>query len=233
MTKSNKDILPVHLGLILDGNRRWAKANGLPQMEGHRRGYENLQNIALEAINVGVKYVSAFVFSTYIWNRSKEEVSYLMKLLLWVAKTETKRLDKEGIRVRFAGSRSGVNKQILKAIDEAEEKTKDHTRGTVIFCFNYGGQNEIVDAARRLLRKKVNPDTLTSQMFADSLYVPSVPEVDLIVRTSGEYRLSGFMLWRAAYAELMFVDKHWPEFSKQDLAGVLKLYAKRQRRFGK
>lgn len=223
--------VPNHLGLILDGNRRWAKAQGLPTLEGHRKGYENLKTIGIAAIERGVKYVSAYVFSTENWNRSQEEVTYLMKLLLWVAKHEVKELHARNIRLVVAGSRDRLKPDILKAIEVAEAKTAGNTAGTLCLCLNYGGQQEIVDAVNTIITQKREVPVSVEQ-FEDYLYVPDVPPVDLLIRTSGEQRLSNFMLWRAAYSELLFVEKAWPDFSVADLDESLEEYAKRQRRFG-
>lgn len=224
--------VPKHLGLILDGNRRWAKTQGLPTLEGHRKGYENLKTISLAAFERGVSFVSAYVFSTENWNRSKEEVDYLMKLLIWVAKNELKELHKKNIRIRFIGSRERLGQDVIKAVDAAEAKTRDNTGGELLLCLNYGGHQEIVDAVNKIITQKVTQPLSVSD-FADQLYAPDVPPVDLIVRTSGEQRLSNFMLWRAAYSELLFVDKHWPDFAPADLDEALENYANRQRRFGK
>lgn len=224
--------LPQHLGLILDGNRRWAKANGLPQLEGHRKGYENLKTIGKAAIKRGVKYVSAYVFSTENWQRSQEEVDYLMKLLLWVAKHEVNELHKEGIRVRFAGSKDKLNNKVIQAIADAEKKTSENNRGELILCLNYGGQQEIADAVKEIIKHGTKPAEVTPDLIAEHLYLPDVPPVDLVIRTSGEQRLSNFMLWRSAYSELLFVDKHWPAFTEEDLDSALADYASRIRRFG-
>ncbi len=222
--------LPTHVGLILDGNRRWAKGQGLPSLEGHRSGYKNLKDIAKHAVNRGVKYISAYIFSTENWNRSKEEVSYLLDLALWVATKEVKEVHKEGIRVRFLGTRDGLSAKLLQAIQKAEELTKDNIRGTLALCFNYGGQQEIVDAAQRLATE--NAQNITVESFASALYAPDIPAMDLVIRTSGEQRLSNFMLWRAAYAELYFSAKHWPAFTPDDFDDALVEFANRQRRFG-
>ncbi len=232
MTNEQYNSVPVHLGLILDGNRRWAKAQGLPQLEGHRKGYENLKTIGKAGIKRGIKYVSAYVFSTENWNRSQEEVDYLMKLLLWVAKNEVVELHKENIRVRFAGSKDRLSTTLKKAITEAETKTKDNTAGSLVVCLNYGGQQEITDATKSIVNQGVSVEEITPQVIANHLYAPDVPPIDLIIRTSGEQRLSNFMLWRAAYSELIFVNKHWPAFNETDLDAALAEYASRQRRFG-
>ncbi len=232
MSQSNDTTLPTHLGLILDGNRRWAKAQGIPQLEGHRKGYENLKTIAKAAIKMGIPYVTAYVFSTENWNRSKHEVDYLMKLLLWVAKNEVKELDKENVRVRFLGSKSGLREDIVRAIEAAEEKTKHNKRGTLSFCLNYGGQQEIVDAVKRIIASGISAQQVTADVVAAHLYAPDVPPLDLVIRTSGEHRISNFMLWRSSYAELYFHEKHWPAFGVEDLETALAEYAKRHRRFG-
>lgn len=232
MSDSNID-LPKHLGLILDGNRRWAKSQGLSNYEGHKKGYENLKVIAKDAIKRGVKYVSAYVFSTENWQRTPEEVDYLMKLLLWVAKNEVKELDKDNIRVRFLGERDPLSNDILKAIDNAEKLTKNNTKGTLALCLNYGGQQEIVASVNKFLVNNPDPPSITLQDIEQNLYAADIPPVDLLVRTSGEQRISNFMLWRIAYSELIFLDKHWPAFDVDDLDKVLDIYAQRQRRFGK
>lgn len=230
MTETNHT--PQHIGIILDGNRRWAKEHGLPTMEGHRKGYENLKTIAREAFNSGVSYVSAFVFSTENWKRSKEEVDYLMKLLLWVAKTEVKTLDKENIRVRFAGSRQRLSQKILDATDSAEKKTANNDGGTLLICLNYGGQQEIVNAVNQIMENNPTQKKVTEKDIEQNLYAPSVPDIDLLIRTSGEQRISNFMLWRVAYSELYFTDSYWPAFTVQNLNEAIEEYKKRQRRFG-
>lgn len=230
---SSKIVLPVHIGFIVDGNRRWAKEQNLPSIRGHQQGYEVLKDISLNAINAGIKYVSAFCFSTENWNRSKTEVSYLMKLIVKLLSENLDEIEKNDVRIVHVGSREGLPKAVLSAIDNAVRKTENHKKGTLALCINYGGQQEIVDAAKKLLRQNVDPRRLSIREFEKVLYVPELPPVDLVVRTSGEYRTSGFMLWGAAYAEYAFIDKFWPDFTKQDLKMVLLHYASRHRRFGK
>ena len=225
-------VVPRHLGLILDGNRRWAKEQGLPQLEGHKKGWENLKTVGQAALDRGVEYLSAYVFSTENWKRSQEEVSYLMKLLIWVCNSEVKEMQRKNIRVVVLGSREGLSRAVLKAIDKAETITKDNTGGTLALCINYGGQLEIADAVKKIIEKRVEKDDVTPVMIEQNLYSADIPPIDLIIRTSGEERLSNFMLWRAAYSELMFVDKYWPAFTEQDLEDCFAEYAKRQRRFG-
>lgn len=226
-------LLPKHLGLIIDGNRRWAKAQNLPTLKGHHRGAEVLRDIAIVAINGGIKYVSAYVFSTENWSRSKSEVSYLMKLIIKFSEQYLDDFLKHDIRLVHVGSRDGLPKAVLNALDNAAKKTADCKKGMFGICVNYGGQQEIIDAARKLLRKRADPNRLSLREFEKEIYAPELPPVDLVIRTSGEYRTSGFMLWRAAYAEYIFVDKAWPDFTKQDLKTSLLYYSKRQRRFGK
>ena len=224
--------MPNHLGLIMDGNRRWAKEKGLRPFEGHRRGYLRLKKIALAAFDRNVHYVSAFVFSTENWNRSEEEVAYLMDLLYWVSTVELNKLDKRNIKIVFVGTEKGLSQKILDAIKVGEEKTANNTGGTLVLCLNYGGQQELSDAFANLIRKGTNPEDVTPELINQNLYDPSLPPLDLIIRTSGEQRLSGFMLWSAAYAELKFVLKYWPAFTVADLEEALLDYAGRQRRFG-
>lgn len=224
--------VPTHLGLILDGNRRWAREHGLPTMEGHKKGYENLKNVAQYAFKQGVKYVSAYVFSTENWKRSAEEVDYLMKLLIWVSRHEIKELDKENIRVQFLGEEERLSQDVISAMESAEKRTKDNTGGTLLICLNYGGHQEIATAMNKILIKNPGIQEVTQEMIEKHLYKPDVPTVDMIIRTSGEQRISNFMLWRAAYSELYFTNVHWPAFSEQDLQLALDNFAARQRRFG-
>jgi undecaprenyl diphosphate synthase len=225
--------IPRHLGLILDGNRRWARDNGVPQLEGHRAGYQNLKTVGLAALDRGVEYVSAYVFSTENWNRSTEDVDYLMKLLLWVATKEVKDIHEKNVRIRFLGSKTRLSVKILDAIAKAEAQTAGNTGGTLALCLNYGGQTEIAEGVARMITEGVKADEVTPVKIAEYLYAPDIPPIDLMIRTSGEQRMSNFMLWRMAYAEMLFVaDKHWPAFTVEDLDWAFADYASRQRRFG-
>jgi undecaprenyl diphosphate synthase len=223
---------PNHLGLVMDGNRRWAKEKGLRPFEGHRRGYLRLKRIALAAFDRNVNYVSAFCFSTENWNRSKKEVAYLMDLFYWVSTVELNKLNRRNIKIVFVGTRKGLSQKILDAIRAGEEKTVNNTGGTLALCFNYGGQQELSDAFASIIRQGIAADQITPELINKNLYDPSLPPLDLIIRTSGEQRLSGFMLWSAAYAELKFVLKYWPAFTVADLEEALQDYSSRQRRFG-
>lgn len=225
--------VPQHVGIIMDGNRRWARERGLPVKEGHTKGQENLRIISQAAFEQGVKYVSVYAFSTENWRRTKDEVGHLMLLLVRGVEKYLQEFNEAGVRLLCVGQREGLDKKVLQAIEKAEESTKQNTKGMLVICFNYGGQQEIVDAAKKILTEGVSPLGITPETFAAHLYSPEVPPIDLIIRTSGEQRLSNFMLWRAAYSELYFTDKHWPDFSQDDLAEAFRAYTERKRRFGK
>lgn len=224
--------MPRHLGLILDGNRRWAKEHGLPIIEGHRQGYDTLKNVSEYAFEQGIEYVSAYVFSTENWTRSQDEVRNLMKLLLWILRHELDNLSKHGIRIRTLGSKIRLGKALVRSIHEAEEKTKNNQKGTLLLCLNYGGQQEIVDAMKQIVADGTPADQITPELIEQHLYAPGIPPVDLIIRTSGEQRLSNFMLWEGAYSELMFTKTYWPDFSSEELQEMLVQYSQRHRRHG-
>ncbi len=223
---------PVHLGLILDGNRRWARERGLPVAEGHRQGYLALKKVCKSALKHGVRYVSAYVWSTENWKRDRQEVQDIMRLFLWVFKHEVKELDAEGIRLRVIGSKLQLGHALARAIHEAEERTKGNTRGTLLLCLDYGGQQEIVEAMKRVIAEGVAPDDITPELISKYLYAPDVPPIDLIIRTSGEQRLSNFMMWESAYSELAFCKGYWPDFNEADLEREIGHYGQRHRRFG-
>ena len=225
-------IVPKHVGYIVDGNRRWAKAHGLPTYEGHLAGYNALKEVGLATLAAGVEYMSAYVFSTENWKRSADEVKKLMGLTLKVLGSDVPEFNKNNVRLKVIGSREGVDPKIIKAIEKAEAATAGNTGGEFALCFNYGGQREIVDAVKKLVQEGVSTDEITEESIARHLYAPEVPPIDMVVRTSGEQRLSNFMLWRSAYSEFLFLEKNWPEMTKDDVTAIIKEYAKRQRRFG-
>ena len=225
--------LPKHVGYIVDGNRRWAKKHGLPAYEGHLAGYNAIQDVARATFDSGVEYMSAYIFSTENWKRSENEVKALMGLVLKLFTSDLHIFNEENIRLRVLGSKDRVNERIRKAIVEAEEATKNNTRGTLALCFNYGGQLEIADAVKKFIQAGGDASSITVEDIASNLYAPDIPPVDLIIRTSGEQRLSNFMLYRAAYSELMFVPKPWPDITKEDVKKALHEYSSRGRRFGK
>lgn len=224
--------VPQHVGYIVDGNRRWAKSYGLPPYEGHLAGYNAIQDVAKATFEAGVKYVSAYIFSTENWKRSEDEVKKLMGLVLRLLTADLPKFQENDIRLRVLGSRDNVPQKILDAIDNAEAQTADNKAGTLALCFNYGGQQEIVDAVKKCVQAGHDIDSLTPADFSQYLYAPDVPGLDLLVRTSGEQRISNFMLWRSAYAELIFVDKNWPAMTSEDVPQIIEQYQQRKRRFG-
>ena len=230
---SNTAVVPQHIGIIMDGNRRWAKEHGLTTAEGHKQGYLTLKTIAKAGLRRGVKYLSAYAFSTENWQRDKTEVKDIVKLLTWALRHEIGELHKEGIRLRIIGSKVKFGAATVRAMLRAEELTKNNTRATLLLCLDYGGQQEIVSAVKRIAKDGIAPEAITPELITQYLYAPDVPPLDLVLRTSGEQRLSNFMLWEAAYSELAFTKTTWPDFSEKDLDDVLDEYARRQRRFGK
>jgi len=230
---TNTATVPRHLGLILDGNRRWAKEHGLPIYEGHKAGYRNMEAILDAAMDRGVECVSVYAFSTENWSRSADEVKQLMRLFLWIFKHELGNLKRHGVRVQVIGNKVRLGKALLKAIHTAEVETKGNTRGTLLFCLDYGGQQEIVEAMKQLVASGVDASELTVERITEQMQSEGVPPADLIIRTSGEQRLSNFMLWQAAYSEFMFTPTKWPDFSVAELNSMLDTYAQRHRRFGK
>lgn len=221
--------VPNHIGYIMDGNRRWAKGHGLPTYEGHLAGYDRVKDIVRASVDAGVKYVSFYVFSTENWDRTEKEISYLMKLFMRMFTSDLDEIVGENVRMIVAGTDDRLDKKVIQAARDAEARTANNTRATVMICFNYGGQKEIVEAVKRLIAsdQEVNEDNISK-----NLYAPDVPACDVIVRTSGEKRLSNFMLWRAAYSELIFVDKHWPDMKAEDVKKIIEEYNKRSRRYG-
>ncbi|NLA43019.1 di-trans,poly-cis-decaprenylcistransferase [Candidatus Saccharibacteria bacterium] len=225
--------VPIHIGYIVDGNRRWAKSHGLPTYEGHMAGYNAIHDVAKATFEAGAEFVSAYIFSTENWKRSEEEVGKLMGLVLRLLTADLPKFTKNNIRLKVLGSREGVDEKIIKAIDNAESQTANNTAGTLALCFNYGGQLEIADACKKIVQSGVAADSITPETIARNLYSPDIPPIDLVVRTSGEQRLSNFMLWRSAYSELLFIDKSWPDMTKEDVSVIMEEYNNRIRRFGK
>ena len=220
----------THLGIIADGNRRWAKAQGLPTIEGHKKGLDTIELLVDAADKAGIKYITFYVFSTENWGRSADEVSYIMKLAENRILKYAEKLAKNNARMLILGSRDKVGAGLSKSLDKAEEITRGCTGITVCFCFNYGGEKEIADAANAVLAagEEITPETIRAH-----LYHPEVPDIDMVVRTSGEERISGFMLWRASYAEFMFIKKYFPEMTEADVKNIIEEYNNRNRRFGK
>ena len=220
----------VHLGIIADGNRRWAKENGLPKIEGHTQGLKTIEKLVAAAAAAEIPYVTFYVFSTENWGREEVEVSHIMKLAETKILAMAKKMAKNNVRLLILGSRGKVNPTLTSLGEKAEKITADCTGTTVCFCFNYGGEQEIADAANKALAAG---EEITPKTIREHLYHPEVPDLDMVVRTSGEERISGFMLWRAAYAELMFIEKYFPDMNAEDIKIILKEYESRSRRFGK
>jgi undecaprenyl diphosphate synthase len=221
-------IIPRHVGYIIDGNRRWAKKHGLPTYEGHLAGYNALKDIAFASLEAKIQFMSIYIFSTENWKRSQEEIKGLMSLVLRLFTTDAKLFHENNIRLKILGTRDGLDDKILKAMDKLEHDTKDNTGGTLAICLNYGGQREV----KKIVQSGVAAEEIDEDLIAANLYGAEVPPVDVIVRTSGEKRLSNFMLWRSAYSELIFLDKMWPEMTKDDVTAIIKEYSRRHRRFG-
>jgi len=226
------DKVPRHIGYILDGNRRWAKQHGLPTYEGHLAGYNALKDVIEATAAKGVEYISFYSWSTENWSRAEEEVRGVFSLVRRLFKIDLKNLQKEGYRLLVLGSKERLPEDIKKMITKAEQESSGGTRATLAMCFNYGGQQEIVAATQRALRDGADPDTLDVESLGRYMDYPEVPPCDLIVRTSGEQRLSNFMLWRSAYSELLFLEKYWPEMTADDVTAILDEYNARDRRHG-
>lgn len=221
-----------HLAIIMDGNRRWAKRRGLPTLAGHRRGYDVVMNMGDWCLDRGIEILTVFAFSTENWNRSKKEVSYLMGLLSLALTKEIDSLHRKNIRVSVIGRLHELPKKLQQHIAEAMELTKSNTRGTLQLAVNYGGRAEIVDAMKKIYRTAKNASSISERSISEAMYTAMQPDPDLIIRTSGEQRLSGFLTWQSVYSELLFVKKNWPDFSEKDLDEALAEFKHRQRRFG-
>ncbi|WP_028647243.1 isoprenyl transferase [Nocardiopsis sp. CNT312] len=229
-------LVPRHVAVVMDGNGRWAKERGLPRTEGHKAGESSLFDVIEGALELGVEHLSAYAFSTENWKRSPDEVRFLMGFNRDVIRRRRDELHARGVRVVWAGRTGRLWKSVLKELADAEEMTKDNTALTLQFCVNYGGRAEITDAVRELARQaaggRLKPDRIDEDDISGLLYAPEVPDVDLFVRSSGEQRLSNFLLWQSAYAEFVFLDTLWPDFDRRDLWRACEIYASRDRRYG-
>ncbi|RHA37588.1 isoprenyl transferase [Cellulomonas rhizosphaerae] len=231
-----KQFVPKHVAVVMDGNGRWANARGLPRVEGHRAGEASLLDVVAGAIEVGVEYVSAYAFSTENWSRSPEEVRFLMGFNRDVLRRRRDLMDSWGVRVRWAGRRPRLWRSVINELETAEERTRGNSTCTLTMCVNYGGRAEIADAAQALARDvaagKVKADRINEKVFARYLDEPDLPDVDLFLRSSGEQRTSNFMIWQAAYAEMVFLDEPWPDVDRRHLWRAVEEYARRDRRYG-
>ena len=231
-----KGAVPRHVAVVMDGNGRWANQRGLPRTRGHEAGEAALFDVVEGAIEVGVKWISAYAFSTENWKRSPDEVRFLMGFNRDVIRRRRDEMNELGVRVRWAGRRPRLWKSVIDELEEAERLTADNSTLTLTMCVNYGGRAEIADAAAALARDvrdgRLEPDKITEKVFASYLDEPEMPDVDLFLRSSGEQRTSNFLPWQAAYAELVFLDVLWPDFDRRHLWQAIEAYAARERRYG-
>lgn len=231
-----QDNLPKHIAIIMDGNRRWAKAKGLPVSLGHKEGAKTLEKIVRYANKIGIKHITVYAFSTENWKRTEEEVSALMSLIQNYLDDYSKRADSENIKVNIIGNRNGLSKKMKSGIERCIERTKNNTGITFNIALNYGGRDEIIKAikniSKRVKENEIDIDEITEQMISDNLYTKGQPDPDLLIRTSGEIRLSNFLPWQLVYTEFLFIEKYWPDFNEQDLDNAIYIYQKRNRKFG-
>ena len=232
----NQATPPAHVAIIMDGNGRWAKRRNLPRVAGHKRGADAVKTAIKSAIEAGVQYLTLYGFSSENWKRSSGEVSDLMGLLRFYLESEISILHKEGVRFCVIGDRDRLDKDIVSLIEEAESKTLANTRLYLTIAISYGGRSEITEAARTLALKvksgEIDPADIDEKALEDSLYTSGIPDPDILIRTSGEQRISNFLLWQLAYAEFVFLDVLWPDFSKQDFDGAIQSFHGRERRYG-
>jgi undecaprenyl diphosphate synthase len=230
------DLVPAHVAVIMDGNGRWAKQRGLPRTAGHERGEDSLFDVVEGAIQIGVRAISAYAFSTENWTRSPDEVRFLMGFNRDVIRRRRDQMHELGVRVRWAGRRPRLWRSVVDELRVAEEMTRDNDVLTLTMCVNYGGRAELADAARSIAREaaagRLDPERVGEKTLAKHLYVPELPDADMVWRTSGEQRLSNFMLWQAAYSEMVFTDVLWPDVDRRDLWAAIETYAGRSRRYG-
>ena len=222
-----------HIGIIMDGNRRWAKNRGLPTLEGHRQGYQKMKKVTKWCVDQGIKILTVYAFSTENWNRKKIEVNYLMNLLRDAFKKDLQEVFKQGVRIKVIGQKERLAPDIQKMITEIEAKTRNNKKLLFQIAISYGGRPDITQAVLKIVAGKIPAKKITEDLISKNLWTQGVADPDLIVRTSGEHRLSNFLTWQSAYSELMFIKKHWPAFSEKDLDKIINEYQKRQRRFGK
>jgi len=229
--------VPHHVAVVMDGNGRWAKKRGLPRTAGHEAGEAALFDMVEGAIQVGVKELSAYAFSTENWKRSPEEVKFLMGFNRDVIRRRRDQMHEMGVRVRWVGKEKRLWKSVLDELLEAEELTKKNKKFTLNMCVNYGGRAEIVDATTRIAadiaKKKIKPDQISEKLFSKYLYSPGMSDVDLFLRSSGEQRTSNFLPWQSVYAEMVFMDVLWPDVTRKTLWDAIEIYGERERRFGK
>jgi undecaprenyl diphosphate synthase len=228
--------IPAHIGVIMDGNGRWAKARGKPRTEGHVAGVKSLRGMVEHCINYGVDYLTVFSFSSENWTRPKDEISFIFGLLRRFVASDLEKLHRNNVRVRIIGSREGLDDSLRRLIAEVEATTAMNTGLKLQVAFNYGGKAEIAEAVRRIAglvaAGRLKAEDITEETIGRALYTAGIPDPDIVIRTSGEQRISNFMLWQSAYSELVFVDENWPDFNEQTFVRVLEEFSGRDRRFG-
>lgn len=225
-------VIPKHVAIIMDGNGRWAQNKGLPRRKGHQEGVNTLKKIAKKAGEMGIDFLTVYAFSTENWKRPKKEVKFLFNLFEDTIKNELDELKKNNVHINVIGRKKSLPSNLIKQIDYLEKKTAKEEDLVLNIAFNYGGRAEIVDSAKKIITKKIKPNELNEKKFSSNLYFSNIPDVELLIRTGGEKRLSNFLLWELAYAELYFTDIFWPDFSEEDLKDALKEFNQRNRRFG-
>ena len=234
--KFNKENMPRHIAIIMDGNRRWARQRGKNASFGHKEGAKTLEKIVRYANKIGLEYITVYAFSTENWKRAEDEVKALMMLLQNYLDDYSKRADTENIRVKVLGDITALKPGMQKSIINCMERTKNNTGVTFNIALNYGGRDEIIKAVRKIAENvkigKVNPDDIDEDMISNNLYTAGMPDPDLLIRTSGELRLSNFLPWQVVYSEFLFIDKNWPDFTEEDLDNAIIEYQKRTRKFG-
>jgi undecaprenyl diphosphate synthase len=234
--RQKQGVAPLHVAIIMDGNGRWAKARGLPRTAGHKRGADAARSVVTAAGNLGVRYLTLYSFSSENWNRPLSEIDDLMGLLRWYLKNEVRELHKNGVRLRVIGERSRLDREICGLIEEAESYTRANARMDLIMALSYGARQEITSAVQQLAREvaegRLTPEEIDERAIERRLWTSDIPDPDLIIRTSGEQRLSNFLLWQAAYSEMIFTDTLWPDFGERELAAALQEFERRDRRYG-
>ena len=232
----DKENLPRHIAIIMDGNRRWAKEKVKPVSLGHKEGAKTLEKIVRYANKIGIKYITVYAFSTENWKRTEEEVSALMRLFQSYLDDYSKRADSENIKVKIVGNREGLSEKMKNSIDKCMERTKDNTGITFNIALNYGGRDELINAIKSIANKvkenEIKIEDIDEQLISDNLYTKGQPDPDLLIRTSGEIRLSNFLPWQLVYSEFLFIEKYWPDFSEEDLDAAIEIYQNRNRKFG-
>lgn len=225
-------LIPRHIAIIMDGNNRWARQHGLPAMEGHRKGVEAIRRTVDTALELGIEYITLYAFSVDNWKRSKEEVDSLMNLMREFLKREKKEIRDKDIRLIVIGRSDGLPEDILERIEELTESTKDNKKLKLVIALNYGARSEIVDAVKKIIQDKVPVDNVDEESFSRYLYTDGIPDPDLFIRTSGEMRLSNFLLWQLSYTELWVTPAYWPDFGRKNIMEAIEDFNRRQRRFG-